>query len=93
MQILYINEYYRRAVAVISASDAADVHAGFLQRQETTSSLLTRIEGQTVDHHPHSGLISYRIPFSCEGVELTLLDIDTMPHLYDYHEEPINKRG
>ncbi|KAI4231912.1 MAG: hypothetical protein LQ349_005304, partial [Xanthoria aureola] len=94
MQIPYMNEYYRKAVAVISASGAADVHAGFLRRQETTSSLLTRIEGQTVDHHPHSGLIPYRIPFSCEGVDnLTLLDVDTMPHSYDYHEEPITKRG
>lgn len=94
MQIPFMNEYYRGAVAVISASGAADVHAGFLHPQETESNLRARMEGQIVADHVEFGSIPNRIPFappdlSCIGV----LIVDTEPCLYNYNEEPINKRG
>ncbi|KAL8966375.1 MAG: hypothetical protein Q9183_003397 [Haloplaca sp. 2 TL-2023] len=94
MQIPYMNEYYRGAVAVISASGAADVHAGFLRPEETKSSLLARVEAHTVAHHPQFGPVPHRIPCSIpEDDGLVLFTVDTKPRLYDYDKEPINKRG
>lgn len=94
MQIPYMNEYYRGAIAVISASGAADVHAGFLQPQETESSVLARAESQIVAYDREHGPIPHRIPFSFpEETQLSQLTVDTKPRLYNYDEEPINKRG
>ena len=89
-----MNEYYRGAIAVVSASGAADVHAGFLQPQETKSSVLARAESHIVAYHHEHGPIPPRIPFSFpESDELSILTVDTKPRLYNYHEEPTNKRG
>ncbi|KAL8863988.1 MAG: hypothetical protein Q9198_010179 [Flavoplaca austrocitrina] len=94
MQIPFMNEYYRSAVAVISASGAADVHAGFLHPQETESSLRERVEGQIVARHVKFGSIPTRIPFEPPEMDMMrLLIVDTKPCLYNYNEEPINKRG
>ncbi|KAL9634293.1 MAG: hypothetical protein Q9204_003058 [Flavoplaca sp. TL-2023a] len=94
IQIPFMNEYYRGAVAVISASGAADVHAGFLHPQKTKSSLYARLEGQIVAHDAEFGSIPNRIPLEPpEMNELRLLIVDTKPCLYNYDEEPINKRG
>ncbi|KAL8644630.1 MAG: hypothetical protein Q9226_007669 [Calogaya cf. arnoldii] len=94
MQIPHMNEYYRDAVAVISASGADDVYAGFLQPQSTSSDVLARAENQVIDDHSEYGPIHYRIPYlSPELTDPRLLTVDTEPMLYNYDEEPINKRG
>ncbi|KAL8847616.1 MAG: hypothetical protein Q9221_007346 [Calogaya cf. arnoldii] len=93
-QIPYMNEYYRDAVAVISASGAADVYAGFLQPQRTSSDVLTRAENQVIYDHSEYGPIHHRIPYPSPGLtNPILLTVDTEPILYNYDEEPINKRG
>ncbi|KAL9032367.1 MAG: hypothetical protein Q9180_006542 [Flavoplaca navasiana] len=94
MQIPFMNEYYRGAVAVISASGAADVDVGFLHPQETESSLRERVGGQIVARHIKFGPIPTRILFEVpEMGSMRLLIVDTKPCLYSYNEEPINKRG
>lgn len=92
-QIPYMSEYYRDAVAVISASGAADVHAGFLKPQETESDIVTRLRSQVVTNHPTFGPIPYRIPFIPPDVGPILCLVDTKPRLYSYDDEPINKRA
>lgn len=94
MQIPYMNECYRGAVAVISASGATDVHAGFLQPEETMSSVLAQAESQIVCDHSKYGPIHHRIPISFpEASRGGLLTMDIKPRLYNHDEEPINKRG
>lgn len=93
VQIPFMNEYYRDAAAVISASGAADVHAGFLSPQETASDVLARIRSQTVGYNPKYGSIPHRINFVYPDMRPVICIVDTKPRLYSYDHEPINKRG
>ncbi|KAL9624908.1 MAG: hypothetical protein Q9160_000955 [Pyrenula sp. 1 TL-2023] len=92
-QIPYMSDYYHGAVAVISASGATDVHAGFLKPQETEGDVRVRLRSQIITSHSEFGTIPYRIPFIPPDVGPILCLVDTKPRLYSYDDEPINKRG
>ena len=98
LQIPRMKAYYKGAMMVISASGAADVHAGFLGFQRTEDEIIARAKARAVALFDH-GPIPYRFPVhfpkSDTGIatnaQYFLIDVD--PPLYDHDREPINKRG
>ena len=96
LQIPHMNAYYREAVAVISASGATDVHAGFLGFQSTEDEIITRAQSQFVADEPEYGPMPYSLLMSWPDdtethTEICLIDVD--PPFYSYNKEPINGRG
>ncbi|MCJ1314225.1 hypothetical protein MMC25_007905 [Agyrium rufum] len=94
LQIPFMNEYYQDATAVISASGAVDVHGGFLDQGQTSQDVLMRIEEHIFVTHSQLGPIPYRILVSAPWhPTLSICVLDTDPRIYNYDDEPINKRG
>ncbi|KAK5081064.1 hypothetical protein LTR70_009326 [Exophiala xenobiotica] len=91
-EIPRMNDYYRNAFVVISASGAKDVHSGFTFYQETSHDVYTKLQHPDHQRQSLTGPVPLRIPGHFPGYSTSLL-VDTMPMLYNYNREPINKRA
>ena len=87
-----MNEYYRNALVVISASGATDVHSGFLCYQETCRDVYAKLQDPEPVRQRLIGSVPLRIPGHFPDYSTSLL-VDTIPIMYNYKGEPINNRA
>ena len=91
-EIPHMNDYYRNAHVVISASGAKDVTSGFLRHQSTRRTLIAELRDEGSRFHFFTGGKPLRIPGHFDDSSRPLL-VHPNPPLYAYSEEPTNKRA
>ena len=96
LRLPHMNAYYRQATAVISASGATDVCSGFLGFQSTEDDIYSRVKSRLVADDPEFGPMSnyFLVYYPSEDDKRgNICHVDVNPPLYNYHTEPINRRG
>ncbi|KAL9118620.1 MAG: hypothetical protein Q9187_004833 [Circinaria calcarea] len=91
-EIPYMNEYYRNALVVISASGAKDVHSGFLFYPETDRDVYAKLQDPEPARQRIAGSVPLRVPGHFPDYSTSLL-VETIPMMYEYKREPINNRA
>lgn len=91
-EIPRMNDYYRNAHIVISASGARDVHSGFVPEQMSYGDLYAELQHPDPNRQSLTWPVPLRIPGHFPDHSSSLL-VDALPQLYTYKGEPINNRA